>query len=78
MDHDPLGEGGAVPDILNSWYRPLSVTERISPGTQSQQITLYGPGSPPQHRPDGAPALPRAVHVSPSTPPPPHEANNRR
>ena len=69
MEHAQAGEGGVVLSGLYYWDRPMSVTERLCLGPQTQLRPLHVSVVSPQIRLEGEPALPWAAHTAPSLPP---------
>ena len=69
MEHAPAGEGGAVPDVLPSGDRSMSVPERILPVPLAQYLLLHDPGVTLQRRPEETYLVPWAAQEVPLTPP---------
>ena len=68
MEHDPGGEGGEVPDGLNSGDGSPSLWVFLRPGPQAYLRLLYGSGLPPQRTSERSRQVPRGAQAAPPLP----------
>ena len=68
VEHDPGGEGGAVPDGIHSGERLPSLWKCLRRGTQAQLRPLHGSGLPTYPPPEVAHQVPWGVQAPPSLP----------
>lgn len=64
MEHDLIGDGDMVIDVIHYWYIPPSILVRIRLGIHTPHIPLPGSGVSSRSYKEGEPALPQAAHAA--------------